>query len=139
MNGRRGCGRVARGAIIGKVRAIVVICALNVAGTGAPLAAWGAQGHRLVARIAEGRLTPVARQNVRWLLDGASLADVAAWADEQEDELRQTSSWHYVNIPSSAGGYDRNRDCPRQPGVSAGSRADRWRDCIVDRILYNET
>ena len=137
--GGGGCGRVARGGIIGKVRAIVVICALIVAGTGAPLAAWGAQGHRLVARIAEGRLTPVARQNVRWLLDGASLADVAAWADEQEDELRQTSSWHYVNIPSSAGGYDRNRDCPRQPGVSAGSRADRWRDCIVDRILYNET
>jgi hypothetical protein len=67
------------------------------------------------------------------------MADVAAWADAQEDELRQTASWHYVNIPAAAGGYDRDRDCPRQPGATPGSRADRWRDCIVDRILYNET
>jgi hypothetical protein len=92
-----------------------------------------------VARIAEERLTPVARQNVKWLLDGGSLADVASWADDQVDRLRQTGPWHYVNIPNAASGYDRDRDCPRQPGAAAGSRADRWRDCIVDRILYNET
>jgi nuclease S1 len=103
-----------------------------------PVAAWGPQGHRLVAQIAEGRLSPVARQNIRWLLDGGSLADVASWADEQVDELRQTGPWHYVNIPNQATRYDRDRDCPRQPGVRAGTRADRWRDCIVDRILYNE-
>ena len=110
-----------------------------IAGAQVSTNAWGAQGHRLIARIAEGRLTPVAGQNVRWLLDGASLADVATWADAQEDELRQTSSWHYVNIPATAAGYDRNRDCPRQPGTAPGSRADRWRDCVVDRILYAES
>ena len=37
-----------------------------------------------------------------------------------------------------AAGYDRDRDCPRQPGVGRGSRNDRWRDCVVDRIEYNE-
>jgi hypothetical protein len=100
--------------------------------------AWGPQGHRLVAHIAEGRLTPVARQNVRWLLDAVPLADVASWADEQVDALRQTGPWHYVNIPNAAAAYDRDRDCPRQPNTAAGARADRWRDCIVDRILYNE-
>jgi len=102
------------------------------------VSAWGAQGHRLVARVAENNLSTVARQNVRWLLDNATLADVSTWADQFDDGMRQTSSWHYVNIPRTASSYDRNRDCPRQPGVAAGSRADRWRDCVVDRILYNE-
>lgn len=34
--------------------------------------------------------------------------------------------------------YDRDRDCPRQPGVVAGGRGDTWRDCAVDRIIYNQ-
>jgi len=119
-------------------RSVAALLAVAIVASSSSLAAWGPQGHRLVARIAEARLTPVARQNVRWLLDTASLADIASWADAQVDELRQTGPWHYVNIPNAAAGYDRDRDCPRQPGVSSGSRADRWRDCIVDRILYSE-
>jgi hypothetical protein len=102
------------------------------------LHAWGAQGHRLVGLLAADRLTPIARQNVAWLLDGQTLADVASWADSITGDQVQTSYWHYVNIPSRASGYDRDRDCPKQPGVSAGSRSDRWRDCIVDRIGYWE-
>jgi hypothetical protein len=102
------------------------------------LHAWGGQGHRLVGLIAADRLTPVARQNVAWLLDGRTLADVASWADTITGEQVQTSYWHYLNIPPDAAGYDRDRDCPTQPGVAAGSRSDRWRDCVVDRIAYWE-
>ena len=101
-------------------------------------AAWGTQGHRLVGLIAADRLTPIARDNARWLLDGQSLADVASWADTITSEQQQTSLWHYLNIPPGARGYDRDRDCPRQPGAAAGSRGDRWRDCVVDRITYWE-
>jgi hypothetical protein len=117
---------------------MAALMVVALVGSSTSLVAWGPQGHRLVARIAEARLTPVARQNVRWLLDAASLADIASWADGQVDELRQTGPWHYVNIPRAAAGYERDRDCPRQPGVATRSRADRWRDCIVDRILYSE-
>ena len=102
------------------------------------LHAWGVQGHRLVGLIAADRLTPVAKQNVAWLLDGQTLADVASWADTITGEQVQTSYWHYLNIPPDAAGYDRDRDCPKQPGVEAGSRNDRWRDCVVDRIAYWE-
>jgi hypothetical protein len=102
------------------------------------LHAWGGQGHRLVGLIAAARLTPVATENVRWLLDGQTLADVSSWADSLTGDQVQTSYWHYLNIPPDAGGYDRDRDCPRQPGVQAGSRGDRWRDCVVDRIGYWE-
>ena len=101
--------------------------------------AWGGQGHRLVGLIAAERLTPAARKSVEWLLDGQTLADVSSWADTLTSDQVQTSYWHYLNIPPEAAGYDRDRDCPKQPGVtSAGSRSDRWRDCVVDRIAYWE-
>ena len=100
--------------------------------------AWGVQGHRLVALVATDQLTPVVRQNVAWLLPGSSLADISVWADQYVADNTQTGPWHYVNIPSAGTAYDRDRDCPRQPGASAGSRTDRWRDCVVDRILYHQ-
>lgn len=104
----------------------------------APLQAWGAQGHRLVAMVASAALTEASRQEVQRLLDGASLADVSNWADEYLVGHNQTALWHYVNIPPDARAYDRDRDCPRQPGVAQGARGDIWRDCIVDRIRYHE-
>ncbi|MEO8678519.1 MAG: S1/P1 nuclease [Vicinamibacterales bacterium] len=102
------------------------------------LQAWGGPGHRLVGLVAFNHLSATARQNVAWLLGKQSLADVAGWADSRVTDEQQTAPWHYLNIPPEATGYDRDRDCPRQPGVAAGSRADKWRDCAVDRITYFE-
>jgi len=102
------------------------------------LGAWGGQGHRLVGLLAAKHLSAVARENVEWLIGPATLADVSGWADQQVTDTQQTARWHYLNIPPDAAGYDRDRDCPGQPGVAAGSRADTWRDCAVDRITYFE-
>jgi nuclease S1 len=99
---------------------------------------WGPQGHRLVALVAAANLTPAAKRNVASLIGPESLADVAIWADAYLIGVNQTSYWHYVNIPPDAKSYDRDRDCPRQPGVAVGARGDVWRDCVVDRIRYNE-
>jgi hypothetical protein len=88
--------------------------------------------------VAANHLTPVARENVTVLLGGESLPDVSVWADRYLEGNNQTSYWHYVNIPADAARYDRDRDCPRQPGVAAGGRGDAWRDCVVDRIRYNQ-
>lgn len=99
---------------------------------------WGGLGHRLVGNIATSRLTPIAKQNVAWLLDRRPLADVASWADDYRGDNNQTGLWHYLNIPPEANGYNRDRDCPRQAGVEAGTRDDKWRDCVVDRILYQQ-
>jgi hypothetical protein len=109
-----------------------------VLAAGTPLLAWGVQGHRLVGAIAANHLSPTAKRNVEWLLAPETLAEVASWADEVQGGITQTSPWHYVNIPPEAKSYDRDRDCPRQPGVAAGARNDAWRDCIVDRIRYHE-
>jgi hypothetical protein len=118
-----------------------IATALCVAMTGAAttaLEAWGGQGHRLVGLIASRHLTPLAQQNVTWLLDKQTLADVSVWADQQIEANQQTFYWHFLNIPPEAAGYDRDRDCPRQPGVKSGDRGDRWRDCAVDRVLYHQ-
>lgn len=92
--------------------------------------AWGREGHRLVAKIAEARLTPAAAAQVRQLLGNETLADVAPWADEYRMEHSETGAWHYVDIPAVQATYERERDCP----ASAG--ATQWRDCAVDRIPY---
>lgn len=100
--------------------------------------AWGGEGHRLVANIAQNHLTPVARRNVKALLGAETLADVASWADAYRPNEAETALWHYTDLPAGSDTYDRERDCPTQPGVKAGSRNDKWRDCATDRILFFE-
>ncbi len=86
-------------------------------------AAWGAQGHRLVARIAETRLDPQAQAEVNRLLatePGATLSSIAPWADqlrtEDPDLGKRSAGWHYVNMAEDGCAYDppkhcRNGDC----------------------------
>ena len=100
--------------------------------------AWGREGHRITALVAEHYLTPEARAQIAELLsaDGRgkeTLADVAPWADEYRSEHPETAKWHFVDIPA-AEKFDRNRDCP----VSATDPKSPWRDCVTDRILYFE-
>jgi hypothetical protein len=124
---------------IGRSNVGVLVMAFVAAAAAVPdLGAWGQPGHRLVALVAAGRLTARARSEVARLLPGSSLAGVATWADDMVPDHSQTGPWHYVNIPDNANGYDRDRDCPPQPGARAGGRNDRWRDCAVDRILHNQ-
>jgi hypothetical protein len=60
--------------------------------------AWGPEGHRIVGRVAQERLSTNARLEVRKLLGRESLADVANWADEYRVLHRETVPWHFVNI-----------------------------------------
>ncbi len=80
-----------------------------------PARAWGAEGHRVIALIAERHLTPAAQAAVARLLaleDAAGLAAIANWADEIRGSHRETAPWHFVDIPLEAAGYDPARDCP---------------------------
>jgi hypothetical protein len=62
---------------------------------------WGANGHRIVAAIAERHLLPVTRVRIAELLGPAPLARWGEWADKYRatDEGRHTAPWHYVNVP----------------------------------------
>jgi len=96
--------------------------------------AWGREGHRLTALVAEHYLTPATEAAVAQLLGKQTLADVAPWADEYRQEHPETAPWHYVDIPAAQAKFDRERDCPASSTDPKGP----WRDCVTDRILYFE-
>ena len=78
-----------------------------------PALAWGRIGHRVAAKMAEGRLTPAARDAVRAILGpGVSLADASTWADGQK-EIEESYRWHFVNVPISADRYDSRYCSPK--------------------------
>lgn len=70
----------------------------------APLVAWGPNGHRTVAEIAQAHLNARAAAQVESILDGQSLAKISTWADE----IRSDPAWncaapfHYVTVPTGA-------------------------------------
>lgn len=68
----------------------------------AATSAWGfgAEGHEVVALVAESQLTPTAKAKVAALLaqdPGATLASISTWADKYRSP--ETSHWHFVNMP----------------------------------------
>src|SRR5215216_2520015 len=75
-------------------------------------ARWWDLGHRLVARLAESRLTPRTREAVRDILGGQSLADASVWADNIRQYRHDADKLHYVNIPLGDDRYMPARHCP---------------------------
>ncbi|WP_114395632.1 S1/P1 nuclease [Oleisolibacter albus] len=96
--------------------------------------AWGRDGHRAVAAVAEQLLTPEAKAGIATLLEpGQSLADVASWADEVRPERPNTGGWHYVNVPITTAGYDADRDCHTRECVVP--QVERFSALVADRWL----
>lgn len=99
----------------------------------APAHAWGAQGHRLVAEVADARLNPAARAEVDRLLAteaDATLASIAPWADQlraKDPGLgRRSAGWHYVNIAEDDCHYEAPKHC-------------RNGNCIVEALKAQST
>ena len=65
-----------------------------------PVLAWGPVGHRIAGELAEQKLCPGARTEVKSLGAGESLAELGLWADQIRDEPKWKSSrpWHFMNI-----------------------------------------
>jgi S1/P1 Nuclease len=67
----------------------------------AALYGWGREGHRIVADVAQERLTEVTKRNIQSLIGNNTLASVANWADQIRPERDETYNWHFVDIPAS--------------------------------------
>jgi hypothetical protein len=84
--------------------------------------AWGPEGHRLIARIAEAQLVPAAHTRVIEILGpGATMASVSSWADEVRRSRPDSGPWHYIDIPINQKHLDMARDCPHG-------------DCVIRKI-----
>jgi hypothetical protein len=92
---------------------LLLLCAMS---SPADLLAWGKEGHRIIAALAEARLRPEAVSAVKELVEDGRLREVASWADEVRVDRPETAPWHFVNIPHDALEYEPNRDCthPRE-------------------------
>jgi hypothetical protein len=102
-NGFTSCARASWHAI---VLAVAAASPLNAE-------AWGAEAHRLIAELAEPRLTDAARAEVNRLLamePGATLVSISTSADEFRSP--STAAWHYVNLPrESSCRYESHQSC----------------------------
>jgi hypothetical protein len=104
------------------VAALVMLAASSVKAV-----AWGYEGHRIIAEIAEQFLELQTAHHVRDLLaieNLTTLAEVSTWADEIRPQHPETRRWYFVNIPlhptaAESSGYDAARDCPQHECVVA--------------------
>jgi len=98
--------------------------------------AWGSEGHRIVAEIAEQHLEPQTTRQIHDLLaidNETSLADVANWADQIRRQRHSTASWHFVDIPIAAATYDPSRDCAK--GNCVVAKIEQFAAELHDRSL----
>src|SRR5262249_29676789 len=70
--------------------------------------AWGPQGHRVIARVAEGRLSPAAKAAIgELLIPPDTLPDVADWADREGHAAGPgRPAWHLINVPIGDARFD---------------------------------
>ena len=108
--------------------------------------AWGDDGHKVVALIAQSFLEASVRTRVNALLaaDMDSLtphdiASAATWADKFRDSniggaRQRTRQWHFVDIEITA--PDLNQACFNHPALPPGTVASNGPadDCVVDKI-----
>jgi hypothetical protein len=97
----------------------------------APGFAWGPEGHRLIARMAQDRLTPPAAARVAaTLAPGETIASMASWADDIRPARKETEPWHFIDIEITSSGLDMKRDCPAAGCVvrKIEEFRKRWRD-----------
>ncbi len=83
------------------IPSLAVVLALTVP---APVLAWGATGHRVVAAIAERYLSSSARRGVARILGNETIAEASNWPDFMRSDpspfWQQTANpWHYVTVP----------------------------------------
>lgn len=118
---------------------IVAIVLLLTAGRSDALA-WGCDGHRAIAMLAERLLGPATLNRVRAVLAASpvdpalkrticrdvpddAIADQATWADDQRAADPSTAAWHFINFPLIVGA----NTADHRPYCRAG-------DCAVDAI-----
>lgn len=73
--------------------------------------AWGSQGHRVIAQIAQDHLTAKTQAQIHVILSGRDLADDSLWADnvraDRHDPNAKRGYWHWVNHAIDQGRFVR--------------------------------
>ncbi|WP_062100059.1 S1/P1 nuclease [Caulobacter sp. CCH5-E12] len=113
-------------------RVVLALACLVVVAEPTQAMAWGGSGHKVIAQIAQARLSPKAREAANALLaasddgSGHDFVEASTWADEVRGQSAQmralTATWHYANL-DVAGPVVREA-CPQTPyerGLASGT------------------
>ncbi|MFT5998928.1 MAG: hypothetical protein ACI81P_001384 [Neolewinella sp.] len=84
------------------------------------LLAWGANGHRIVAKICYDNLSPNARASVDAAMGDNYLAQLATWPDyiKAENGWGFTKPWHYMTVQPDMTVTDVVNDDKSKPGIN---------------------
>jgi hypothetical protein len=135
------------------MKAIVVVLGLAVL-TVAPqrASAWGDDGHKTVALIAQHYLTPAVKMKIDAMLAADTdnltkhdFASAATWADKyrdsnnRKDHYQQTQQWHFVDIEIE--NADIGTACFGRFPLLAGTLASNGppKACVVDKPSNSPT
>ncbi|MDX1503306.1 MAG: S1/P1 nuclease, partial [Thermoanaerobaculia bacterium] len=79
---------------------LAALAATLIVGLPAPALGWGSTGHRIVAELAQARLSPAARAEVARIAGERPLAQLSTWPDyvRAEREWEFADPWHYVTV-----------------------------------------
>lgn len=79
--------------------------------------AWGQDGHRITAEIAERNLTPEAVAEVREIIGEETLAEISTWADDirSDGTWDFAKPWHYISINDDES-WDNYERVPEEEG-----------------------
>ncbi|KAG8382885.1 hypothetical protein BUALT_Bualt05G0125800 [Buddleja alternifolia] len=81
---------------------------------------WGIDGHLIICKIAQPRLSTKARHAVSELLPAYAnndLSQVCSWADRVKFRYHWSSPLHYIDTPDKLCTYDYKRDCKDEDGI----------------------
>lgn len=107
-----------------RLRIVGVLIAVLL--TAQSAAAWGREGHRVIARIAARNLNQTARKKVAVILATndagleAAMAAASTWPDEIDKKKTGTDTWHFIDVPITVP-FSITGLCPNH-------------NCVLDRI-----
>jgi hypothetical protein len=126
--------------------ALALALTANIAQPSTALA-WGDDGHKTVALIAQHYLTPAAKKQIKAMLAADTdpltkhdFASEATWADKyrdsnhRKDHYEETERWHFVDL--EIGGPDMTTACFGRKPLPSGTLASNGDKmaCVVDKI-----
>jgi hypothetical protein len=136
-----------RGRRLALAAAFLAALASGMAG---PAAAWGPEGHAVIALIAQSRMSPAAQRALSALIGRTTLDQIASCADELRDAKtsfvcpgigtlspdRTTSAWHFINIPVSddPSVSDLSSYCTRTASQYNPNSPSAGQDCVAGQI-----
>ncbi|XP_010542169.1 PREDICTED: endonuclease 2 [Tarenaya hassleriana] len=101
--------------------------------------AWGKEGHTIICKIAQARLSDTAASAVKELLPKSAEGDLSSfclWADKIKFRYRWSSPLHYLNTPDSCS-YKYSRDCKDEDGERGRCVAGAINNYTTQLLSYN--